>query len=588
MMIIERKDGGNLMKPNTMLWIFLAVFVVAALLYLIAILMKRRNEERLDELEKRKIDLFDLPVIEEVEEVKKMHLVGQSQNTFRDWNQKWTDISTASFAELESRIFEVENLNETFRFMKVKSAIEEAYETMDEMENEVEYIRTGLKELRESEERNSLAVQEALDKYEEISALAKQEPKQFGPAIDEIQKQVQSIENEFTQFVALNTAGDPMEARSVLEQAEGRTYALEATIVNIPPLFEELDKMFPEQMQEIISGHKKLVEQQFKFPEDEIKKDIVKVNSKIKKNLAYLEKCEVAVVQENNADISNRIDKLYDVMEIEMKAQSYVKANMKTTRDYIGHAFKNNRQLLIELDHTSQSYALNHNELGRARGFKTRLEELGKSFTTIEENLKNKVAVFSKVEEELKDTYRILDDIENQQIEINGSLKTLRKGEKVAQKKIDEFEFSLRNMKRYVDKQRLPGVPPEYLEFFFVATDRIEELSKELNKIRIDMERINKLVEYCSKDIEILEEKTNELIDSAALTEQMLQYSNRYRHSHGGVSEAIDKTLYLFTKEHRYQDALDEIGSALERTEPGAFKRIESFYFNNRDRMAEF
>lgn len=71
MMIIERKDGGNLMKPNTMLWIFLAVFVVAALLYLIAILMKRRNEERLDELEKRKIDLFDLPVIEEVEEVKK-------------------------------------------------------------------------------------------------------------------------------------------------------------------------------------------------------------------------------------------------------------------------------------------------------------------------------------------------------------------------------------------------------------------------------------------------------------------------------------------------------------------------------------
>lgn len=588
MMIIERKDGGNLMKPNTMLWIFLAVFVVAALLYLIAILMKRRNEERLDELEKRKIDLFDLPVIEEVEEVKKMHLVGQSQNTFRDWNQKWTDISTASFAELESRIFEVENLNETFRFMKVKSAIEEAYETMDEMENEVEYIRTGLKELRESEERNSLAVQEALDKYEEISALAKQEPKQFGPAIDEIQKQVQSIENEFTQFVALNTAGDPMEARSVLEQAEGRTYALEATIVNIPPLFEELDKMFPEQMQEIISGHKKLVEQQFKFPEDEIKKDIVKVNSKIKKNLAYLEKCEVAVVQENNADISDRIDKLYDVMEIEMKAQSYVKANMKTTRDYIGHAFKNNRQLLIELDHTSQSYALNHNELGRARGFQTRLEELGKSFTTIEENLKNKVAVFSKVEEELKDTYRILDDIENQQIEINGSLKTLRKGEKVAQKKIDEFEFSLRNMKRYVDKQRLPGVPPEYLEFFFVATDRIEELSKELNKIRIDMERINKLVEYCSKDIEILEEKTNELIDSAALTEQMLQYSNRYRHSHGGVSEAIDKTLYLFTKEHRYQDALDEIGSALERTEPGAFKRIESFYFNNRDRMAEF
>lgn len=52
----------------------------------------------------------------------KMHLVGQSQNTFREWSQKWNDISTSSFAELESQIFEVENLNESFRFLKGKSS----------------------------------------------------------------------------------------------------------------------------------------------------------------------------------------------------------------------------------------------------------------------------------------------------------------------------------------------------------------------------------------------------------------------------------------------------------------------------------
>ncbi|EAC9981945.1 hypothetical protein B5G81_15370, partial [Listeria monocytogenes] len=49
------------------------------------------------------------------------------------------------------------------------------------------------------------------------------------------------------------------------------------------------------------------------------------------------------------------------------------------------------------------------------------------------------------------------------------------------------------------------------------------------------------------------------------------------------IKAAIDKSLYLFSKEYRYQDALDEIGTALERVEPGAFKRIENFYFNNRD-----
>ena len=60
---------------------------------------------------------------------------------------KWNDISTSSFAELESQIFEVENLNESFRFLKGKAVVE-AEATMDQMEKQVTEIREGLKELR--------------------------------------------------------------------------------------------------------------------------------------------------------------------------------------------------------------------------------------------------------------------------------------------------------------------------------------------------------------------------------------------------------------------------------------------------------
>ncbi len=72
----------------------------------------------MDALEKRKEELFDLPVIEEVDDVKKCIWLGKAKIPFREWSQKWNDISTSSFAELESQIFEVENLNESFRFLK--------------------------------------------------------------------------------------------------------------------------------------------------------------------------------------------------------------------------------------------------------------------------------------------------------------------------------------------------------------------------------------------------------------------------------------------------------------------------------------
>ncbi|WP_086315613.1 septation ring formation regulator EzrA [Enterococcus sp. 7F3_DIV0205] len=571
------------MKNNLIIIVVLAIIIIAAVLYLVGYFMRKKNQMKLDDLEKRKEELFDLPVIEEVDDVKKMHMVGQSQNTFREWNQRWTEISTRSFAELESQIFEVENLNETFRFMKAKKAVAEADQTMTEMESEVEIIRNGLKELRESEERNSLEVQKALDVYEEISKLLHDEKSEFGSAYPELQKQIKNIEIEFTQFVTLNTSGDPIEAREVLENAERHTYELDDVMKRIPPLYDELNRTFPDQLKEIEDGYKRLLADHYVFPEKNFEDELRRVQKRVKNSTVDLEKTEVDAVEVANRDTANAIDALYEIMEREINAKKYVMTNHKVVGDYIAHALKNNRQLMIELDHTSQSYTLNHNELGRSRGFQTEIEELIRRYEDFEPKLKEHTIPFSEVQAFFKDCYKILDDIENQQVEIDDSLKDLRKGEKVAQEKVDQYDFRLRNIKRYVEKQRLPGLPADYLEFFFVATDRIEELSKALNRIRINMEEIKKLSDLCNEDLELLDKKTNDLVNSAALTEQMMQYANRYRHTHEAIRVAMENSLELFSKEYRYQDALDEIGTALERVEPGAFRRIEDFYFNNLD-----
>ena len=569
------------MKTSTILFIFLTIIIIMALLYVVAVLMKRKNEEKLDELEERKVALFDLPVFEEVQEVKRMHLVGQSQNTFREWNQRWADISTAAFAELESKIFEVESLNDTFRFIKVKDSLENAFNTMDNMEQEVGAIRQGLKELKTSEERNSEAVQEALDKYEMIKETVKESEKQFGPATENIKERVMTIENEFTQFVALNTSGDPMEARGVLEEAEAHTAELEKIVEEIPPLFNKLDTEYPAQIKEIETGYKQMKQDNYQFPEVDIEQEIIHVKAKVSEANNVLGQGQLSEVSLLNKVIEEQIDYLYDVLETEIKGRDYVKTNITTVSDYVTHVEKNNRQLMIELDHTSQSYALNNNELGRARGFQTKVEELGQEMVNLNEAVKNKEVVYSYAEKNLKDSFNILKEVEGQQVDISTALKDLRKDEKAAASKIDGYEFQLKTLKRRVEKKRLPGVPQSYLDYFFVTSDRLEELTTELNRLRIDMTYINKLVDLVETDLEVLETKTDELINSAALTEQMLQYANRYRHTHKNVADAMERSLMLFSQEFKYQEALDEIGVALEQVEPGAFQRIESYYYQN-------
>ncbi|ELI6299246.1 septation ring formation regulator EzrA [Enterococcus faecalis] len=569
------------MKNNWIIILVLVIVIIAAVLYLIGYFMRKKNQEQLDELEVRKEALFDLPVFEEIDDIKKMHLVGQSQNSFREWNQRWVELSTRSFAELESQIYEVENQNEIFRFMKAKKAVVEANETMTEMEAEVEVIRNGLKELRESEERNSLEVQKALDVYEELSKSLKDDKASFGPAYSEIQKQLRNVEIEFTQFVTLNTSGDPIEAREVLEDAERHTYELEDLMKRIPPMYEELNETFPDQLKEIEEGYNQLLADDYVFPEQNFAEEIQHAKKRVENSMADLEKTEIAAVEVASRDTATAIDALYEVMEREIEAKKYVVTNQKIIDDYISHSLKNNRQLMIELDHVSQSYTLNNNELGRSRGFQTEIEEIIRRQKDLEPRMKEHTVPYSEIQAFYKECYKILDDIENQQLEIDASLKELRKGEKVAQEKVDEYEFRLRSIKRYVEKQRLPGLSADYLEFFYVATDRIEDLSRALNKMRINMDEINRLCDLCEDDLELLDKKTKDLVNAAALTEQMMQYANRYRHTHENIRAALDKSMYLFSTEFRYQDALDEIGTALEAVEPGAFKRIEDFYFKN-------
>ncbi|MEG0255590.1 septation ring formation regulator EzrA [Vagococcus sp.] len=573
------------MNTKLWLWLLLIVVILAAGLYLVAFFMRRKNQDRLEELEKRKIALFDLPVLEEVDSVKKMHLVGQSQNTFREWNQKWIDISTISFAELESLIFEIENLNETFRFMKVKDAIEEAEVTLKSMESEVEEIRRGLSDLKESEVRNSEAVQEALDAYEAISESVTSDSEKYGVSYKELEKQIQNVERDFTQFVALNTAGDPMEARTVLEKAERRTYEIQGIIDQVPPLFETLDKVFPKQLKEIKDGYEALQKDHYVFENDIVQTNVEKLDGKVRSTLMNLEKLEVDNVGKLNSEIAKEIDQLYDAMEKEIQARHYVNENKVTLVNFLEHADKNNHLLLIELDHVSQSYVLNNNELGKVRGFQAQMEEMQKEFDAVEEKLKNKKAVFSQVAAFYRESLDQLKDIEEEQIETGQSIKDFAPRERDAIKKIDDYELELRTLKRHIEKQRLPGIPSSYLEFFFVAGERVEELSRELNKIRIDMNHIDRLVGLCEEDIATLNEKTNNLIDSAALTEQMIQYANRFRFSHPEVKNAIDRSLSLFSREHLYQDALDTISEAIERIEPGATERIRKYYFDNKDNM---
>ncbi|HIW71128.1 MAG TPA: septation ring formation regulator EzrA, partial [Candidatus Levilactobacillus faecigallinarum] len=177
-----------------------------------------------------------------------------------------------------------------------------------------------------------------------------------------------------------------------------------------------------------------------------------------------------------------------------------------------------------------------------------------------------------------------LHQIEEQQGEILKSVAGLADEERQARETLRQFDFKLHSLRRQVENINLPGIPQDYLDYFFVVRDEVEQLATDMDQPRIDMERITKQLLIIQTDLDTLGEKTNDLLDSAELAEQLIQYANRYATSHQDVAAASKQAAQLFERDHQYAQALETIATVLDKVEPGSYKRLEDAYYERKGR----
>ena len=128
----------------------------------------------------------------------------------------------------------------------------------------------------------------------------------------------------------------------------------------------------------------------------------------------------------------------------------------------------------------------------------------------------------------------------------------------------------------------LPGLPVAYLEYFYAVSNELKRLAKSLNTNLIDMDEVQRQLNIVSADIDTLKERTEEIVDQAALTEQLLQYANRYRASNERVAAASEQARMFYERDYNFKQAMDILGSALDSAEPGVYERLVDSYMRRK------
>ncbi|HEL2195356.1 septation ring formation regulator EzrA [Streptococcus suis] len=569
--------------PTGTIILIVSIVIILIIAYVACLIVRKRNDNLLVALEERKEELFNLPVNEEVEAVKALHLIGQSQVSFREWNQKWVDLSLNSFADIENHIFEAEGYNNAFRFVSAKNAIDSIESQIDLIEEDIASIRHGLMELKEQEEKNSGRVKHALNLFDSLQEAVRENPDGYGETLPELEKQLKNIEVEFSEFVMLNSSGDPIEASEILDKTEEHMIALNQIMDRIPSLIERVTKDFPEQLEDLESGYRKLVEQNYLFTEANIESQFQNIRVSIRENTALIVSFDLDAAEAENEGIQAKIDHLYKVFNREIEANKEAVKISKNLPKFLEHVVQNTQLLDEESQRLNATYLLADSKLSRINQLKARLESIEIVVTESVEDIENPQVAYSILEERLDHSLASLKEIEEEQLVLADYLKSQELSENTARKKATLYINKLHTLKRYMEKRNLPGIPAEFLTNFFRTSDHVEALIAELDYKRINIEVVNRLLENATYDMNQLEELAYLIVQNATLTEQLLQYSNRYRSFDESVQKAFNRSLSIFEKDFDYQAAFEEISFALETVEPGVTERFVRSYEKTRE-----
>lgn len=566
-----------------MLQVLIGILIIAAIAMVIILLYQRRCSNKLKELSNRLSQVDEDALAKQLDKSRLDSLMGESLKRFTELRYQYDHELLPTFKKAQELVKTIENNMHGSSLFSVGRELSVLQDETDTVMGQYQSLQEQLASLSQAVDQQMAAVSELRTKYNQFDRQLDEKGFQFGQSKTELQSRLVNLEKKYEHFSDIVRKGDHDAAAELLQDLQDQTRDFEQLMKDIPTLYRPLYAEFPDQLKELKKGYTDLTEQHYCFTEDDIDKQVDEMEKQRTDALDQLAKLDLGVVKRTNKEMSDQIDHLYDVMQQELDAKPHVLKAEPQLESHLAHAQKQNEELLSELEHLSISYTLNNNELVDTRQLNEQLKTIREDVDDIKTALKEQTAVYSEIWQQQQDHEQSLTEIEEEQKKINDGVANLSTDEKRARQALQRFITSIRTTKRRVEEMNLPGIPKDYMDYFFVVSDEISKLSHAMNQSQINMEDITKQLLIVQDDLENLQDKTDNLRDSAALTERLIQYANRLSGNNQKIDEAIQQSQKQFNK-HQYNESLQTIGTALEEAEPGSFKRLEQEYYSeNKD-----
>ncbi|HET7577891.1 MAG TPA: septation ring formation regulator EzrA [Bacillales bacterium] len=556
------------------------LYIIALIVILAAVIFygtwsRRKIYKHIDRLESWKIEIMNRPVTEEISKVKNLKMYGQTEEKFETWRKEWDDIITAELPDVEEKLYEAEEAADKYRFRLAGTILEDIRRALEHSEKRIEELLQDLNELVSSEKQNRQDIVAVKGAYHEAKKELLTQRRHFQKAVVPIEKELQEIEHSLDSYEQQSEEGNYLEARTTVLEAKERLDALRVKMDAVPSLFTELETELPDQIKDLRDGYHEMIEQGFILHHLMVEDQLESLEKRLASLVNEVEELEIEHPAEEMEDIISRIDMLYDQLEQEAASRNFVAEESPVIKDQLKEADEEVDKLKSETEIVQMSYRIEQEDLRVQDELEKEISQLKKKFKEAEEAVRDQKEAFSKLQDRMKGMKGRLRELEKKRSHYRELLAALRKDELKAKENLNVLRKQLIEAKRMVQKSNLPGIPEYHWMTLESAEDKVIEVEKKLREKPLEMSVVNGILSEALKEVETGYDRTEKLIEDAALAERVIQYGNRYRTRYPEVGDKLMDAESAF-RNYQYEEALEWAAEAVQKVEPGILKKFDA------------
>lgn len=560
------------------LYIGTIVVVLLIIIVVLVITLKTKKKKRIlkeiDNLEKEKNLLINVPVLNELSKVEALVKSNKKlEDRYNGWKLKFEVIENETIPYINDMLIELGFAVDKSKAKKIYENIAEIEIKLYEIKVKIKNIMSEIKEITSSEERNRASVIKLKAGYRKLKKKFTETKADYEETAKTIELQFETIEKRFEEFEYVMEKKDYEEVIYVVKGLTEMIDHMTIVIDEIPEIMLMGKSLIPKRTEDVSSEYIKLTREGYQLDYLNVEYNIVETEKKVSSIFDRVRVLNLEDVTFELKTILEYFDSLFNDFETEKLTRKYYEEGLANFNKKRKHVDKLLNAVQSGLPEMRKHYNLTDDTLDAVKLLNTEFDGIVKDYEKLETLDRNHTFPFSKLNAELEIIMLKLTKLSEKLNAILQKVGNLKDDEERARGQLEDIKLLLKQSKYQIRKNRLPIIPDNYYVELREASDAIKEIQVELSKKPLDVDTLNVRVDTARDLVFKLHNTTAEMVKTALLSEYAIVYGNRYRSSKPVINEGLIKAENLFFK-GEYKKSLELSISTLDVVEPGIHKKI--------------